>query len=280
MLKREFSLILQRMKGRNLETKSFDLNSKTAFAQNPNGLGANSEFDMLKVGNRNTINQQKYNFSQIQLEIAFNSYDSFKSFFEILSWGDYKAKLVYKIPLNNQLETFTRDVVINSVPKSEKIKGYLASTIIMTPLSFWYKDTTNTINLVAEETEYISIPEGKSELARTLIFNVSNKGSKFEVSYSGNYSESKYFELKNLDSSDLSNLNRLYYSSEDGDAYINVQNSYGTIKKDLLNSTYFDVQNSNTPFIQIPAYDFGWLRFTSDVAATVIYTIREYYIAV
>ena len=81
MLKREFSLILQRMKGRNIETKSFDLNSKTAFAQNPNGLGANSEFDMLKVGNRNTINQQKYNFSQIQLEIAFNSYDSFKSFF-------------------------------------------------------------------------------------------------------------------------------------------------------------------------------------------------------
>ena len=68
MLKREFSLILQRMKGRNIETKSFDLNSKTAFAQNPNGLGANSEFDMLKVGNRNTINQQKYNFSQIQLE--------------------------------------------------------------------------------------------------------------------------------------------------------------------------------------------------------------------
>ena len=281
MLSRQFILTLSRKEGVVTLYNSFDLNVKESFAQNPTGLGLANSFDMLKVGNRNVVNKLTHVFQPITFEIAFKTYDILKSFFEVLAWGNYQATLVYKIPLNGELKTFRRTVAIENVSKAEKTKGYLASSITLAPKSFWYSDKTETISLTANQMYIVDVEQGTSELPQELMFKVLTKGTSLTVSYSPSSSgDTQQIALRNLNSTELNNLTKILYSSEDGGAYIKAANASELITKDILNSTYVDVQNTSAPFIQIVPYEWGVLRFTSDVNTNLTYTIREFYIAV
>lgn len=280
MLKREFSFVLRKKVGIYEESKTIDLNNYKAagFAINPTGFGMNADFDMLRIGNNNIVNIYNLDLPQIGLEIVFKSYDAFNNFAKKMAWGNYQAELVYKVPLNGQLEEFRRKVAIVNITKGEIVNGYLSSQITMTPKSFWYKDNYREISLVADTQRIIDI-DAASDLPREIIFNVT-KGQSLTVSYSAAYSGNQKLKLKNLNASELNSYTKISYSSESGEAYINAINSSGTLKKDLLNSKFVDFTYTTTPFIKMVAGESGYLRFTNDVDSTLELTIRDFYIMV
>lgn len=277
---RKFKLVLTRTEGIYLETRTIDLNNfnTSAFASNPSGLGARASYGLLKVGSRNVNNGREQELIPITLELAFKDYDKMNNFLNDIAWGDYKGTLEYTIPLNNQMKTYKRDVTNISITKGEMTAGYLGATLTMESASFWYEDIFQNVTLVANTTKIIDIAS-ESDANRDIFINSYVIPSTFVISLSTTPSGNQKVSLRNL-TGQGSIYTGFQYSSEDGNAYIRVVNSTGTVYKDNVESTHIDTTDTTSPFIQIPPKEAGYLRLTSSDAMTIELTIRNYYYAV
>lgn len=277
---RKFKLVLTRTEGIYVNTKTIDLNNfnSSAFASNPSGLGAKASYGLLKVGSRNINGNRNQDLLPITLEVAFKDYDKMNSFLEKVAWGDYKGVLEYSIPLNGTMKTYKRDVTNISITKTEKVAGFLGATLTMESASFWYEDIFQNVTLVANTTKIIDIAS-ESDANRDIFINSYVIPSTFVISLSTTPSGNQKVSLR-----DLTGQGSLYtgfqYSSEDGNAFIRVVNSTGTVYKDNADSTHIDTTDTTTPFIQIPPKERGYLRFTSNIDMLIELTIRNYYYAV
>lgn len=277
---RKFKLILSRQEGIYINTKTINLNSfeTSAFASNPSGLGAKASYGLLKVGSRNINGNRNQELLPITLEIAFKDYDKMNSFLEKVAWGDYKGVLEYSIPLNGTMKTYKRDVTNISITKTEKVAGFLGATLTMESASFWYEDIYQEVSLVANVMKSIAVAS-ESDANRDIFINSYVIPSTFVISLSTTPSGNQKVSLR-----DLTGQGSIYtgfqYSSEDGNAYIRVVNSTGTVYKDNVESTHIDTTDTTSPFIQIPPKEAGYLRLTSSDAMTIELTIRNYYYAV
>ena len=277
---RKFKLVLTRTEGIYLETRTIDLNNfnTSAFASNPSGLGARASYGLLKVGSRNVNNGREQELIPITLELAFKDYDKMNNFLNDIAWGDYKGTLEYTIPLNNQMKTYKRDVTNISITKGEMTAGYLGATLTMEPASFWYEDIYQEVSLVANVMKSIAVAS-ESDANRDIFINSYEIPSTFVISLSTTPSGNQKASLRNLTGQGTI-YTGFQYSSEDGNAFIRVVNSTGTVYKDNVDSTHIDTTDTTTPFIQIPPKEIGYLRFTSNIDMLIELTIRNYYYAV
>lgn len=277
---RKFKLILSRQEGIYINTKTINLNSfeTSAFASNPSGLGAKASYGLLKVGNRNINGNRNQDLLPITLEVAFKDYDKMNSFLEKVAWGDYKGVLEYSIPLNGTMKTYKRDVTNISITKTEKVAGFLGATLTMESASFWYEDTTQSVTLAANTQKIIAI-DAESDTNRAILIDAPSIPDSFIISLSTTPSGNQKVTLRNLTGQGTL-YTKFAYSSEDGNAYIRVVNSTGTVYKDNVESTHIDTTDTTSPFIQIPPKEAGYLRLTSSDAMTIELTIRNYYYAV
>lgn len=277
---RKFKLVLTRTEGIYLETRTIDLNNfnTSAFASNPSGLGARASYGLLKVGSRNVNNGREQELIPITLELAFKDYDKMNNFLNDIAWGDYKGTLEYTIPLNNQMKTYKRDVTNISITKGEMTAGYLGATLTMESASFWYEDIYQEVSLVANVMKSIAVAS-ESDANRDIFINSYEIPSTFVISLYTTPSGNQKASLRNLTGQGTI-YTGFQYSSEDGNAFIRVVNSTGTVYKDNVDSTHIDTTDTTTPFIQIPPKEIGYLRFTSNIDMLIELTIRNYYYAV
>lgn len=277
---RKFKLVLRRTEGIYVNTRTIDLNNfnSSAFASNPNGLGARANYGLLKVGSRNINGNRNQELLPITLEIAFKDYDKMNSFLEKVAWGDYKGVLEYSIPLNGTMKTYKRDVTNISITKTEKVAGFLGATLTMESASFWYEDTTQSVTLAANTQKIITI-DAESDTNRAILIDAPSIPDSFIISLSTTPSGNQKVTLRNLTGQGTL-YTKFAYSSEDGNAYIRVTNSTGFSYKDNVESTHIDTTDTTSPFIQIPPRESGYLRLTSGTDMTIDLTIRNYYYAV
>lgn len=277
---RKFKLVLRRTEGIYVNTRTIDLNNfnSSAFASNPNGLGARANYGLLKVGSRNINGNRNQELLPITLEIAFKDYDKMNSFLEKVAWGDYKGVLEYSIPLNGTMKTYKRDVTNISITKTEKVAGFLGATLTMESASFWYEDTNQSVTLAANTQKIITI-DAESDTNRAILIDAPSIPDSFIISLSTTPSGNQKVTLRNLTGQGTL-YTKFAYSSEDGNAYIRVVNSTGAVYKDNVESTHIDTTDTTSPFIQIPPRESGYLRLTSGTAMTIDLTIRSYYYAV
>lgn len=277
---RKFKLILKRVEGIYVNTETIDLNNfrTSAFASNPSGLGAKANYGLLKVGSRNINGTRNQDLLPITLEVSFKDYDKMNDFLTKIAWGDYKGTLEYIIPLSGQMKSYKRDITNISVTKTEKVGGCLTTTLTMESASFWYEEEYQEVALVANTIKNITIAS-KSDANRDIFINAYSIPDTFVISLSTTPSGNQKVSLRNL-TGQGSIYTAFQYSSEDGNAYIRVTNTYGTAYKDNVDSTHIDTTDTTSPFIQIPPKEAGYLRLTSSESMTIELTIRNYYFAV
>lgn len=88
------------------------------FLHSPTGLGYSYDIEYAQIGNDFIQNIRKLTQGQISGELIFKNYDNYKNFIDFIESAE-NLKFVYKLPFENGLREFFKDVDISNVDKSE-----------------------------------------------------------------------------------------------------------------------------------------------------------------
>lgn len=268
---REFSLRIYKDGDNTVSTYiQYPLNNfkKYGFVTNPEGLGIENTFDTIRIGNRAVLTEIINELIPLTFILNFSTYEKYKEFTSQLMYGKYKAVLLYKYADT----IYKRDILIQSISKSEKSKGYLACNVTLAPTSFWYEEIEYKENLVADEYKQILFENNSdTECEIELLFA---KVNEFLLAVSGEKTLIGC-KLKNLDELEYPYIT---YSSKNGDFYIRNQGVAVVQREDILNERYVDLEYS--PLIQIPARENVYIQLKASAATTVNLTVRKFYITV
>ena len=130
---REFKLINE--KGQ--EYSLMDIKEHCLLTE-PSGLGYSYESEYEQLGNTFITNIRRIEQGQIEGQVNFLYYDNYKALVDFIEQAE-KLKLSYKIPLNNGVKEYFKDIQIQSLSKTEiKSNSVISETIIFDCLSLWY----------------------------------------------------------------------------------------------------------------------------------------------
>ena len=170
--------------------------AEKVFARNPAGLGLQRTASLLRLGNKQKIVDEQYEFIEKTFDVIFYGdtleeiYRDYNNFIDFITVGD--ISLIYEIP--SQSTAYRIAVLVSEITKTEvKNNGYMSCNLTLTPLSFWEDNIKNTLTVGATSgTDGKSYPltrPYKYEQVRTLqnilINIVGNMEVPFEVTIDG-----------------------------------------------------------------------------------------------
>lgn len=104
------------------------------------GLGFSYNTEYSKIGNTYTSNIRELDQGQPGGTANFLNYDNYEKFVNFIINSE-KLKLEYKIPKKDKVNTYFRDIEIQSLEKTEiQTTGVISEPIAFTCLSLWYEE--------------------------------------------------------------------------------------------------------------------------------------------
>lgn len=256
----------------------------------PTGLGYSYSTEYERLGNTFIANLRKVEQGQINGIVNFLKYDNYKNFIDFIESSE-KLKFSYKIPFEQGVKEYFKDVNIQSVPKSEKqTNGLISEPVIFDCLSLWYEENTVIYTIQPETgeirwdfrwdsrfTDYDSrnltyINKGHVEAPVLIEMSGHLVNPKIELYIEGELYQTVAFNVE------IAEYEKLLYGTKENEFYINRQKTDGTIES-LFSLDVIDFENDNV--IRLPLNKSCEIRLKADnEVLNAQVTILAYYKAV
>lgn len=195
---RKFSLI-----NRNNATWDFTDPAEKVFARNPAGLGLVKSAELLRLGNKQKVVDEQYEFVNKTFDVLFygdtreKMYSDYNDFIDFITVGG--ISLLYEIPSQNV--AYRISVLVSEITKTEvKENGYMTCGLTLTPLSFWEDNEKNSLVISVEDSRYgkkypLTRPyryAGSNALDNVAIDITGNMEVPFEITIDGGCTDPSY----------------------------------------------------------------------------------------
>lgn len=123
------------------------------FLNSPTGLGYSYNTEYSQIGDEFIQNIRKLAQGQIGGELIFKSYDNYKNFIDFIESSNF-LKFVYKVPFENGLTEYFKDIDISNIDKTEiSPNGVLVVPATFTVKSLWYEQKNIVLTVEAQSGE-------------------------------------------------------------------------------------------------------------------------------
>ena len=253
---REFKLINEKGQSYSL----MDIHNYCLLTE-PSGLGYAYENNFEQIGNTFVSNLRRIEQGQVVGQVNFLNYDNYKKLIDFIESSE-KIRFSYKIPFEDSSKEYFKDVVIQSITKTEiQPNAVLSETIIFDCLSLWYeeKSTIFEIEQLEDEirwdfvwdsrfTDYNSrnlsfINQGHVEAPILVQMDGYLLNPKLEL-----YVEGELYQEVTI-TTEITQYEKLLYGSKENDFYINRENADGTLTS-LFSLDIINFANDNV--IRLP----------------------------
>ena len=282
---REFKLINE--KGQ--EYSLMDIENHCLLTE-PSGLGYEYSTEYEQLGNTFISNLRRIEQGQIEGQVNFLKYDNYKNLIDFIEQSE-SLKFSYKIPLENGLKEYFKDIQIQSISKTQiQTNGVISETVIFDCLSLWYEENTIIYEITPQEneirwdfrwdsrfTDYNSrslsyINKGHVEAPILVEMNGQLVNPKIELYVEGELYQSVTFTTT------IAEGQKLLYGTKENEFYINRRNTDGTLTS-LFSLDVIDFENDNV--IRLPKNKSCELKLTADNdVLNALITVLAYYKAV
>lgn len=253
---REFKLINEKGQSYSL----MDIHNYCLLTE-PSGLGYAYENNFEQIGNTFVSNLRRIEQGQVVGQVNFLNYDNYKKLIDFIESSE-KIRFSYKIPFEENSKEYFKDVIIQSITKTEiQPNAVLSETIIFDCLSLWYeeKSTIFEIEQLEDEirwdfvwdsrfTDYNSrnlsfINQGHVEAPILVQMDGYLLNPKLEL-----YVEGELYQEVTI-TTEITQYEKLLYGSKENDFYINRENADGTLTS-LFSLDIINFANDNV--IRLP----------------------------
>lgn len=212
---------------------------------------------------------------QISGTANFLNYDNYKNLVDFIEASE-SLKFSYKIPFQDGVKEYFKDVQIQSITKTQKqTDGILKETITFDCLSLWYEENTAIFDMQPQKNEIVwdfkwdskfanydtrkleYINNGHTEAPITIELRGPLKNPKISLYIEGELYQEVKFTIE------LQEYEKLLYGTKENDFYINKQNTDGTIE-DLFNLDVLEDFDKIDEVIRIPKNKSCELRIAAD----------------
>lgn len=256
----------------------------------PNGLGYSYSTEYEQLGNTFIANLRKVEQGQINGTVNFMKYDNYKNFIDFIESAE-KLKFSYKIPFEQGVKEYFKDIEIQSLSKSEiQTNGLISESIVFDCLSLWYEENIVIYTIQPETgeirwdfrwdsrfTDYDSrnltyINKGHVEAPVLIEMSGHLVNPKIELYIEGELHQTVAFNVE------IAEYEKLLYGTKENEFYINRQKTNGTIES-LFSLDVIDFENDNV--IRLPLNKSCEIRLKADnEVLNAQVTILAYYKAV
>lgn len=256
----------------------------------PNGLGYSYSTEYEQLGNTFITNLRKVEQGQINGTVNFLKYDNYKNFIDFIESAE-KLKFSYKIPFEQGVKEYFKDIEIQSLSKSEiQTNGLISESIVFDCLSLWYEENIVIYTIQPETGEirwdfrwdsrfidydtrslsYINKGHVEAPVLIEMLGHLVNP--KIELYIEGELYQTVAFNVE------IAEYEKLLYGTKENEFYIRKQNTDGTIE-DLYDLDFIDFYNDNV--IRLPLNKSCEIRLKADnEVLNAQVTILAYYKAV
>lgn len=256
----------------------------------PNGLGYSYSTEYEQLGNTFITNLRKVEQGQINGTVNFLKYDNYKNFIDFIESSE-KLKFSYKIPFEQGVKEYFKDIEIQSLSKSEiQTNGLISESIVFDCLSLWYEENIVIYTIQPETGEirwdfrwdsrfidydtrslsYINKGHVEAPVLIEMLGHLVNP--KIELYIEGELYQTVAFNVE------IAEYEKLLYGTKENEFYIRKQNTDGTIE-DLYDLDFIDFYNDNV--IRLPLNKSCEIRLKADnEVLNAQVTILAYYKAV
>lgn len=244
-----------------------------ALLTEPSGLGYQYSTNYEQLGNTFIENFRRIEQAQITGTVNFKNYDNYKKLVDFIEKAEI-LKLSYKIPFENGIKEFLKDVAIQSLTKTQKqLNNILSETITFECLSLWYEENTvkYTIEPQTDEIRWDFVWDSKFADYNSRNLQYINQGhvdAPILVEISGHvvnpkielYVEGEMYQTVPF-AVEIAEYEKLLYGTKENEFYIYKQHTDGTLES-LFNLDIIDFANDNV--IRLPKNKSCELRITAD----------------
>lgn len=227
----------------------------------PSGLGYSYSTEYERLGNTFIANLRKVEQGQINGIANFIKYDNYKNFIDFIESAE-KLRFSYKIPFEQGVKEYFKDVEIQSLSKSEiQTNGLISESIVFDCLSLWYEENTVIYTIQPEAGEirwdfrwdsrfidydtrslsYINKGHVEAPVLIEMLGHLVNPKIEF-------YIDGELYQTVSVNI-DIAEYEKLLYNTKENEFYIRKQNTDGTIE-DLYDLDFIDFYNDNV--IRLP----------------------------
>lgn len=256
----------------------------------PSGLGYEYSTEYEQLGDTFITNLRRIEQGQIEGQANFLKYDNYKSMVDFIEQSE-KLKISYKVPLENGLKEYFKDVQIQSLSKTQiQTNGVISESIVFDCLSLWYEENTTIYEITPQEneirwdfrwdsrfTDYNSrslsyINKGHVEAPILVEMQGHLINPRIELYVEGQLYQTVPFNVE------IQEYEKLLYCTKEDSFYIRKQKTDGTLE-DLFKDWVVDPANDNV--IRLPKNRSCELRLLADNdVLNAQITILAYYKAV
>lgn len=256
----------------------------------PNGLGYSYSTEYEQLGNTFIANLRKVEQGQINGTVNFMKYDNYKNFIDFIESAE-KLKFSYKIPFEQGVKEYFKDIEIQSLSKSEiQTNGLISESIVFDCLSLWYEENIVIYTIQPETGEirwdfrwdsrfidydtrslsYINKGHVEAPVLIEMCGHLVNP--KIEL-----YIEGELYQTVSFNT-EIAEFEKLLYCTKENEFYMKKQNTDGTIE-DLYDLDIISFENDNV--IRLPLNKSCEIKLTADnEVLNAQVTILAYYKAV
>lgn len=239
----------------------------------PSGLGYSYSTDYEQLGNTFISNFRRVNQGRIAGQANFLNYDNYKKLVDFVENSE-KLQISYKVPLNDSVKEYLKDVEIAELTKTQlQTNKILSETITFDCLSLWYEENTTIYTITPQEDEirwdftwdskfsdysarnlqYIN----KGHVEAPIIVEMEGQlvNPEIQLYVEGQLAQSVPFNIT------IETGQKLLYGTRENDFYIKRKNTDGTYT-DLFNLDVINFANDNV--IRLPQNKSCELRLTAD----------------
>ena len=256
---REFKLINE--KGQ--EFSMMDIENYCLLTE-PSGLGYGYSTEYEQLGNTFITSLRNVEQGQLNGTVNFLKYDNYKKLVDFIEWSE-SLKFSYKIPFENGVKEYFKDVQIQSLTKTQKqTNGVISEQIIFDCLSLWYEEKTTIFkiesreqseNIIKWDFKWDSKFVGNNE-GRLNFVNQGHAEAPILVEFDGRvvnpkidlYVDGELFQEIEFTTT-IAAYEKLLYGTKESEFYIYKQETDGTLTS-LKNLSVIDFYNDNV--IRIP----------------------------
>ncbi len=269
---REFKLISE--KGQEYSLMNIE---NYCLLTDPSGLGYGYITKYEQLGNTFISDLRKIEQGKITGKVNFLKYDNYKNLMDFIE-GSESLKFSYKVPFENGIKEYFKDVQIKNITKTQvQTNGVISETINFDCLSLWYEENNFIYNIEAQENElrwdftwdsrFIDynarklefVNEGHEEAPITLEMEGYLENPRIELYIDGDIYQSITFNTT------IEQYEKLLYGTKENEFYLNKQNTDGTLTS-LFNLDVIDIYNDNV--IRIPKNKSCEIVLTADNEVT------------
>ena len=246
---------------------------KGCFLSSPTGLGISYDIQYEQIGNNFIPNSKKNTQGQPGGELIFKKYDNYRKFIDFVENAE-NLKFVYKIPFENGLKEYFRDIDISSIDKTEiGTDAVLRVPAIFNCKTLWYEENTiiYTIEPQTDEIRWDFRWDSKFSDYNNRNLNYINNGhieAPILIEIDGNvinpkielYVEGKLYQTVEI-TAEIKEYEKLIYDTRENQFCIDRQNTDGS-RTSLFSLDNIKFENDNV--IRLPCGRSCEIRLTAD----------------